>query len=68
MADQRTRPVGKKTDEAPTWSEPRDEHDKHGRRTGARYVRCLDCGVEVLVRGQDNATHRDGCAAREVRR
>ena len=66
MATSTTRPVGKKPDEAPTWSDPRNETDKHGRRTGARWVECLDCGVEVLVRGRDHATHREGCSAREV--
>ena len=49
------------TDEAQTWSTARNETDKYGRPTGARWVRCLDCGVEVLVRGRDHATHRPEC-------
>ena len=61
MATASTRPVGEKTDEAQTWSTARNETDKYGRPTGARWVRCLDCGVEVLVRGRDHATHRPEC-------
>jgi len=64
MAATSTRPVGEKTDEAPTWSDPQNETDKHGRPTGARWVRCIDCGVEVLVRGRDHATHRPECDSR----
>jgi hypothetical protein len=63
MAEATTRPVGENTGEAPTWSDAHDEHDRHGRPTGARWVRCRDCGVEVLVRDRDTATHRAGCSA-----
>jgi hypothetical protein len=66
MADARTRPVGEKTDEAPTWSEPTPENNQYGEPTGYRYVRCRGCGVEVLAGDREHATHRDGCPTREV--
>ena len=64
MAEATTRPVGKKADEAPIWSTAFDETDRYGRPTGARVVECLECGVEVLVRDRDHATHRPACPAR----
>jgi len=68
MATSSTRLDGDNTDEAPTWEGPYIERDKHGRVTGARYLRCHDCCVEVLVRGRDEATHRERCRHREGRR
>lgn len=64
MAANTTRPVGKKPDEAPTWIGPFDETDEHGDRTGAAYVRCRSCDVEVLVRDRATATHRPECSSR----
>ena len=45
----------------PRWKGPFTEHDKYGEPTGARYVRCTGCGVEVLAGDTRHATHRDGC-------
>lgn len=44
-----------------TWKGPFTEYDRYGEPTGARYVRCSECGVEVLEDETDSATHRDGC-------
>jgi len=43
------------------WEGPFAERDKYGELTGAHYVRCSSCGVEVLTGGREHATHRDGC-------
>ena len=49
-------------DDAPaTWKGPFTETDKYGEPTGARYVRCSGCGVEVLEGETEHATHRAGC-------
>ena len=49
-------------DAAPaTWKGPFTEYDKYGEPTGARYVRCSACGVEVLTGDTEHARHRDGC-------
>ena len=49
-------------DDAPaTWKGPFTETDKYGEPTGARYVRCSECGVEVLEGETEHATHRAGC-------
>ena len=45
----------------PRWKGPFTEHDKYGEPTGARFVRCTGCGVEVLAGDTRHATHRDGC-------
>jgi hypothetical protein len=44
------------------WSAPRPEVDKRGRPTGAYYVKCFDCGVEVLQGQQGRNVHREGCS------
>jgi hypothetical protein len=44
------------------WSEPKVEVDKYGQPTGDHYVRCEDCGVEVLTALTDCASHREGCS------
>jgi hypothetical protein len=44
------------------WSAPRPEVDKHGRPTGAYYVKCFECGVEVLQGQQGRSVHREGCS------
>jgi len=38
------------------------EVDKHGRPTGAYYVKCFECGVEVLQGQQGRSVHREGCS------
>ena len=49
-------------DDAPaTWKGPFTETDKYGEPTGARYVRCSECGVEVLEGETEHTSHRDGC-------
>ena len=49
-------------DDAPaTWKGPFTETDKYGEPTGARYVRCSECGIEVLEGETEHATHRAGC-------
>lgn len=44
-----------------TWKGPFTEYDRYGEPTGATYVRCSECGVEVLEDETAHATHRDGC-------
>lgn len=46
-----------------TWKGPFTEYDRYGEPTGAKYVRCSECGVEVLEGETDDATHRDGCSS-----
>lgn len=43
------------------WQGPLAERDRYGEYTGASYVRCPDCGIEVIVGDTNRATHRDGC-------
>ena len=45
----------------PRWKGPFTEYDRYGEPTGAEYVRCSGCGVEVLAGDTEHATHRDGC-------
>jgi len=47
--------------EPPRWRGPFTEYDKYGEPTGAEYVRCSACGVEVIAGDTQHATHRDGC-------
>jgi hypothetical protein len=44
------------------WSDPKVEIDKYGKPTGDHYVRCQECGVEVLTALTDCASHREGCS------
>lgn len=44
------------------WNGPFTEFDKYGQPTGARYVRCRDCGVEVIVGGAGPGVHADDCS------
>lgn len=49
-------------DDAPaTWKGPFPEYNRYGEPTGARYVRCSECGVEVLAGDTEHASHRAGC-------
>lgn len=43
------------------WEGPFAERGKYGELTGARYVRCSSCGVEVLAGEREHASHRGGC-------
>ena len=51
--------------DGPTWEGPFTEYGRYGEPTGARYVRCRGCGVEVLEGSQEHASHRDGCSHAE---
>ena len=50
------------TDDVPEWEGPFTEHDKNGAPTGAAYVRCPECSIEVLTGSKNLAAHRDGCS------
>jgi len=43
------------------WNGPFSEYNKYGRPTGHAYVRCADCGIEVVTSQREHATHRAGC-------
>lgn len=43
------------------WKGPFQETGRYGYLTGHSYVRCRDCGIEVLTSGRENAGHREGC-------
>jgi hypothetical protein len=47
---------------ASVWSDPKVEVDKYGQPTGDHYVRCEECGIEVLTALADCASHREGCS------
>lgn len=48
-------------DDTDPWNGPFTEYDRYGQPTGARYVRCRDCGVEVIVGGAGPGVHADDC-------
>ena len=43
------------------WKGPFTEYNKYGEPTGERYVRCSECGIEVLEGATDRVTHYGGC-------
>jgi len=44
------------------WKGPFTEYNKYGEPTGERYVRCSECGIEVLEGATDRRlAHRGGC-------
>lgn len=43
------------------WEGPFTELDKNGNPTGHAYVRCPECGREVMTSGRENLDHDDGC-------
>lgn len=49
------------SDTSDTWSGPHTEYNQYGEPTGHEYVRCRDCGVEVIDARRDDATHRGDC-------
>jgi hypothetical protein len=48
-------------DAGDTWSGPHTEYNRYGEPTGAQYVRCRACGVEVVSGRERDATHRGDC-------
>ena len=48
-------------EEGPRWKGPFPEYNRYGEPTGARYVRCSECGAEVLEGETEHASHRAGC-------
>jgi len=48
-------------DDGPEWVGPFTEYDRYGEPTGARFVRCPECGVEVLDDERATASHRPAC-------
>ena len=48
-------------DDSPAWDGPFTEYNKHGRPTGHAYVRCPDCGIEVLTGDTGRAYHLPAC-------
>jgi hypothetical protein len=53
-------------DDADPWNGPFSERDRYGQPTGARYVRCRSCGVEVLADHREAATHAGDCPHRDA--
>jgi len=54
------------TDDDTQWTDPIVETDKYGQPTGAKFVRCVGCSLEVLAGHTDNveaADHDDYCTA-----
>lgn len=43
------------------WEGPFTEYNKYGEPTGAEFLRCSDCGIEVLSGAEEHAYHRDDC-------
>ncbi len=48
-------------DDGPDWVGPFTEYDKYGDATGHTFVRCPECGVEVLESDTATASHRPAC-------
>jgi hypothetical protein len=48
-------------DETPDWEGPFTEFNQYGEPTGERFVRCPECGVEVLESDTATASHRPAC-------
>jgi len=46
------------------WNGPFSERNAYGTLTGYTYVRCPDCGVEVLTGRREHVTHRPECEHR----
>ncbi|WP_255681503.1 hypothetical protein [Natrinema sp. SYSU A 869] len=51
-------------DESDPWEGPFPEVDKYDHPTGEDYVRCWDCGREILTERKEYATHKEGCRFR----
>ena len=48
-------------DDSPDWEGPFTEYNQYGEPTGYAYVRCPECGVEVLEADTSTASHRPAC-------
>jgi len=48
-------------DDSPEWEGPFTEFNQYGEPTGERFVRCPECGVEVLEADTSTASHRPAC-------
>ena len=46
------------------WHGPFSEPDGYGGTTGYTYLKCPDCGIEVLTGHRNHATHRPECVHR----
>jgi predicted nucleic acid-binding Zn finger protein len=51
-------------DGSPRWIGPHTEYDKYGEPTGAHYLECSSCGVQVLSGRQETAYHTPDCRSR----
>ena len=52
------------TEETVDWNGPFVERDAYGAPTGATYLTCPACGIEVLTDSRTHATHRQECPHR----
>jgi predicted nucleic acid-binding Zn finger protein len=50
--------------DSPRWIGPHTEYDKYGEPTGAHYLECSSCGVQVLSGRQETAYHTPDCRSR----
>jgi hypothetical protein len=48
-------------DDGPDWVGPFTEFNQYGEPTGHTFVRCPECGVEVLESDTSTASHRPAC-------
>ena len=48
-------------DDGPEWVGPFTEYDRYGEPTGHTFVRCPECGIEVLESDTPTASHRPAC-------
>jgi hypothetical protein len=47
--------------DGPEWVGPFTEYDRYGEPTGHTFVRCPECGVDVLEGETEHTIHRAGC-------
>lgn len=43
------------------WFGPIPELNRYGKPTGYCYLKCAECGTEVLERDQEHASHYESC-------
>jgi hypothetical protein len=53
--------VGILDDNGPEWVGPFTEYNQFGEPTSFTFVRCPECGVEVLDDDRATASHRPAC-------
>jgi hypothetical protein len=51
-------------DDSPRWIGPHTEYNQYGEPTGAHYLECSACGVQVLSGRKETAYHTPECASR----